>query len=175
MTRSRQTYSTISDLKKNFPLFSPIYSLISKTFPHLHKPKLKNLSALILTFFQHTSFFLYNIAQALPINTNQKHKHKALLRALNNLSLDTHYTGYPRVLFDLPGFRRLQRHTLPLLIDVTTLKDDYWILAASISLHGHSIPVYLKVWPGVHISYNFWERVECFLRELRALLPEACR
>ncbi len=176
MIRPRQTYSTISDLKKDFSLFSPIYSLLSKTFTHLTKPKLKNLSALILTFFQHTSFALYNIAQAFPAHTTQKHKHKALLRALKNISLDEpFYTSYLKVLFALPGMRLLRRYTLPLLIDVTTLKDDYWILAAGIPVHGRAIPAYLKVWSGVNVSYDFWARVESFLRELWALLPEDWR
>ncbi len=139
MTRPRQTYSTISDIKKDFPLFSPIYSLLSKTFTHLTKPQLKNLSALVLTFFQHTSFALYNIAQAFPAHTTQKHKHKALLRALKNISLDEpFYTSYLKVLLALPGMRLLRRYTLPLLIDVTI--TGYWQLRF-LSMDGRFRPI----------------------------------
>ncbi len=64
------------------------------------------------------------------------------------------------MLLALPGMRLLRRYSLPLLIDVTPLKDDYWILAAAIPIHGRAVPAYLKVWSGVNLSYNFWARVD---------------
>jgi hypothetical protein len=50
----KQEYSY---LEKNFSLFAPIYSILSKTFSHLTQPQLKNLTALILTFFHHFSLY----------------------------------------------------------------------------------------------------------------------
>ena len=44
--------------------------------------------------------------------------------------------------------------------------------AADLDVLGVGIPASLKVWAGVNGSYDFWARVESFLRELRALLPE---
>lgn len=176
MKKRRENYSTIHYLKKNFPLFSPIYSILSKSFSHLSQPQLKNLSSLIITFFHHTSFSLYAIAQSFPSNTSQKHKHKALIRALDNLSLDDNFwKAYIKLIFALPGFAIRKRKYISILLDATTLKDDYWILAASISFKGRSIPIYLKMWSGVNESYDYWKRVIGFVKELRAFLPDGYR
>jgi hypothetical protein len=79
---------TASRLKKQFPLFKFVYALISNTFSHLSLPQVKNLASLVLTFFYNTSFALYDIAKYFPANTSQKHKNKALVRALDALSLN---------------------------------------------------------------------------------------
>jgi hypothetical protein len=44
-------------------------------------------------------------------------------------------------------------------------------LAASISYRGRSIPVYLQIWKGVNVSFDYWQRVETFSRALKELLP----
>jgi len=173
MKRLRENYSTIHYLKKNFPFFSPIYSILSKTFSHLRQPQLKNLTALILTFFHHSSFSIYDLAKSFPSNTSQKHKHKALIRSLNNIPLnDDFWKAYIRLIFALPGFRIRKRKYISILLDTTTLKDDFWILAACISFEGRSIPIYLKMWSGVNEPYDYWERVIKFMKKLREFLPD---
>lgn len=46
-----------------------------------------------------------------------------------------------------------------------------WILAASISYRGRSLPVYLRQWKGVNTTFNYWGRVETFVEQLKELLP----
>jgi len=83
--------------------------------------------------------------------------------------------AYFKVLFALSGWELLREPNLPLLIEVTTLKDDYRILAARVTYEGHCIPLYLKVWRGLNVLYDFWEGVESFIRELGALLAKGRR
>ncbi|MFZ5985989.1 MAG: hypothetical protein ACOYWZ_02565, partial [Bacillota bacterium] len=71
-----------------------------------------------------------------------------------------------RLYFVYLNFRLGKRKYISLLIDATTLKDDFWILSASISFCGRAIPVYLKIWTGVNTSYDYWDRVKEFLKGL---------
>ena len=164
---------TASRLKKQFPLFKFVYALISHTFCHLSLPQVKNLASLVLTFFYNTSFALYDIAKYFPANTSQKHKYKALVRALDALSLNKHFwRSYVKTIFALPHFRIRSRRYITILLDATTLKEDFWVLAASISYKGRSIPIYLKMWKGVNKRYDYWGRVKKFVKQMRRLLPD---
>jgi hypothetical protein len=79
---------------------------------------------------------------------------------------------YSLVVFSLPGFRFKRRKILTLALDATTLKDDFWLLAVTISFNGRGIPIYLKSWEGVNESYNYWDRVKTVLTELKEILPK---
>lgn len=47
-----------------------------------------------------------------------------------------------------------------------------WILSASISYEGRAIPLYMEMWKGVNVSYNYWKRVVGFVKNMRELLPD---
>jgi hypothetical protein len=66
----------------------------------------------------------------------------------------------------------VRRPNLPLWIEVTTQKDDLWILAASVTYEEHCVPLYMKVSLGMSMFYDFLENVESFMQELGELLPE---
>lgn len=73
----------------------------------------------------------------------------------------------------LPGFRFKARRHITLALDATTLREDFWLLAVSVSYRGRAIPIYLRSWAGVNTCYDYWGRVEQVLGELKALLPES--
>jgi len=148
------------------------YHILKRTFPQYNKYTLDCLSELILAMFGHQRFTLRHIASRLLGETNVKHKLKRLQNFLDGLELDhSFWQSYIQTLFCLPYMKLHARNKVTLLIDATTLKEDYWILAASISYRGRSIPVYLKLWQDVYDSYEYWPRVEDFMRELKELLP----
>ncbi len=64
-----------------------------------------------------------------------------------------------------------RRKRITILIDFTTLRDDFLILIASVSYKGKGIPIYLKIWRYLNELYDFWGRIENFLWELRDILP----
>jgi len=148
------------------------YHILKRTFPQYNKYTLDCMAELLLALFSHQRFTLRHIASRLLGTTNVKHKLKRLQHFLDKLSLDhSFWQSYLQTLFCLPYMRLHKRRHITLLVDATTLRDDFWILAASISYRGRSVPVYLKIWKDVHGRYEYWERVEGFLRELHQLLP----
>lgn len=149
------------------------YHILKRTFPQYNKYTLDCLAEVLLALFSHQRFTLRHIASRLDGPANVKHKLKRLQNFLDRLELThTFWKSFIDTLFCLPYMRLHQRKRITLLIDVTTLKEDYWVLAASISYRGRSIPVYLKLWEEVNSSYKYWPRVKGFLQELKALLPE---
>ena len=149
------------------------YHILKRTFPQYNKYSLDCLSELLLAMFSHQRFTLRHIASLLLGETNVKHKLKRLQNFLDGIQLDRQFWhSFIQTLFCLPYMKLHSRNKVTLLIDATTLREDYWILAVSISYRGRSIPVYLKIWEGVNTSYDYWDRVEGFMRELKELLPE---
>lgn len=149
------------------------YHILKRTFPQYNKYTLDCLSEVLLAMFGHQRFTLRHIASRLLGPTNVKHKLKRLKNFLDGIQLDQQFwQSYLQTLFCLPYMRLHERRKVTLLVDATTLQEDYWILAASISYRGRSIPVYLKIWEHVNSSYDYWERVEGFMGELKELLPE---
>lgn len=147
--------------------------LISKGFSNLSKPQIKNMSELIIALFYNKTFALRDIASCLPGQSNVKHKLKRLIYFLDSLKIDKNFwKNYVKTMLSLPYFQIGRRKYITLLIDATTLRDDFWILAASISYKGRSIPIYLKIWKGVNESYDYWDRVKNFLKSLKKLLPD---
>jgi len=150
--------------------------MVKTTFTHLDRPAQKNLADLMMAFFYNRSFTLWEIASCLSGETTTKHKHKRLIYFLDQFSLDRAFWKCVIILiFSLPGFRFKSRKYITLALDATTLKDDFWMLAVSISYQGRSIPIYLKSWAGVNVSYDYWKRVRGVLTELKELLPEDYR
>lgn len=148
------------------------YFILKRTFPQYHKYQQKILAEILLALFSHQRFTLRHIASRLLGQTNVKHKLKRLQNFLDTISLDAEFwSSYVQTLFCLPYMKLARRSRITLLIDATTLQDDYWILAASISYRGRSIPVYLRIWEGVNNNYDYWQRVESFTRQLKRLLP----
>lgn len=150
------------------------YHILKRTFPHYNKYTQQTLSELMLALFDHQRFTLRHIASRLLGQTNVKHKLKRLQGFLDGLQLDQQFwLSYLQTLFCLPYMRLASRNRITLLIDATTLNDDFWVLAASISYRGRSIPVYMRIWEsGVTSgSYDYWQRVELFARQLKRLLP----
>lgn len=149
------------------------YLILKRTFPQYNKYTLDCLSEVLLAMFTHQRFTLRHIASRLLGQTNVKHKLKRLKNFLDGIQLDHQFwQSYIQTLFCLPYMKLHARNKVTLLIDATTLREDYWILAVSISYRGRSIPVYLKIWEHVNASYDYWQRVEGFMRELKELLPE---
>lgn len=150
-----------------------IFLIIKRTFSYLSLPQQKSLSYVISALFNTPSFTLYNIASHLPIDSANKHKHKHLVRFLDNLEIDTNFwKSYITTIFCLPYLKIRRRKFITLLLDATTLKDDIWILSANISYEGRSIPIYMEMWEGVNVPYNYWKRVIGFVKNMRVLLPD---
>lgn len=149
------------------------YHILKRTFPQYHKYHQQTLAELMLVMFSHQRFTLRHIASRLLGQTNVKHKLKRLQNFLDKLTLDEQFwQSYVQTLFCLPYMKLRRRSKITLLIDATSLKDDVWILAASISYRGRSLPVYLRQWKGVHTNFDYWERVEEFVEQLKELLPD---
>lgn len=149
------------------------YHVLKRTFPQYNKYHQQTLAELVLALFSHQRFTLRHIASRLLGTTNVKHKLKRLQNFLDTLSLDERFwQSYVQTLFCLPYMKLRRRSKITLLIDATSLKDDVWILAASISYRGRSLPVYLRQWKGVNTSFDYWERVEEFVGQLKELLPD---
>lgn len=157
-------------------LTKQVFKILKLTFPHLPKPRLEVMAQVIVAFFSPDSMRLREIASRLPGDTAVKHKLKRLQYFLDRLELDREFwKGYVKTIFILPHFRLMKRRYITLLIDVTTLRDDFWILSASVSYMGRSIPIYMKVWRGVNESYDYWGRVREFMKGLSEVLPRGHR
>lgn len=149
-----------------------ILNIVKSNFNYLNLSQQKNLADLIFAFFFNASFALYDIASGLSGETSTKHKHKRLIYFLDTLTIDVQFwKSVLLTIFSLPGFKWKQRKMLTLALDATTLKDDYWMLAVTISYKGRGIPILIKVWEGVNISYDYWGRVEETLRDLKEIIP----
>jgi len=95
------------------------------------------------------------------------------VRFLDKFPLDQEFwKNYARLIFSLPYFRFKKRKYITVLIDVTTIKDEFWILMGTISFMGRGMPIYMKVWKNPNSSYDYWGRVEGFLKELKEILPK---
>lgn len=149
------------------------YHILKRTFPQYNKYTLDTLSEVLLAMFSHQRFTLRHIASRLLGATNVKHKLKRLKNFLDKIELTTEFwQSYVQTLFCLPYMKLKSRSPVTLLVDATSLQEDVWILAASISYRGRSVPVYLRQWKGVNTNYDYWKRVEDFLEELAELLPQ---
>lgn len=150
-----------------------VLQLISKFFVAYSKPQQKNFADVITALFYNDSFSLRDISKNLEGETTIKKKLKRFIYFLDSLTIDkSFWHGYIQLIFSLPSFKIRSRKYITLLFDATTLKDDVWILAVSISFFGRSIPLYLKTWKDVNVSYNYWERVLGVIKELESLLPK---
>ena len=131
--------------------------IVNKCFKNLNASQRKNMSDLMTAFLSNTSFTLWDIATSLSGNTSTKHKHKRLIYFLDTLTIDTlFWKCYSLAVFSLPGFRFKRRKMITLALDATTLKEDFWLLAVTISFNGRGIPIYLKSWKGVNEHYHYW-------------------
>jgi len=147
--------------------------LVNKCFQHLNLRQRTNLADLVTAFLSNTSFALWDIATSLSGNTSTKHKHKRLIYFLDSLTIDINFwKSYSLMLFSLPGFKFKKRKMITLAFDATTLKEDFWILAITVSFNGRGIPLYLKCWKGVNESYDYWSRVKTVLKDLKEILPK---
>jgi len=154
-------------------LSDQFFRVINKSFPQLSKYQKEMLADLIAAFFHNQSFTSREIASYFPQQTNVKHKLKRLNNFLDKFDLDLNFwKSFAATVFMLPFFKFRKRKYISLAIDFTTLKDDFTILAASISFKGRAIPIYQKVWKGVYEPHDYWDRVKTFLEELKAILPE---
>lgn len=141
-------------------------------FKHFSKPQQENMAQLLVALFYVKSFSLRDISSLMLGDSNVKHKLKRLKYFLDSLKIDNEFwKSYIKIIFSLPYFKLGRRKYITILIDATTLRDDFWILAASVSYRGRAIPVYLKMWKGVNEPYNYWSRVEDFIRGLKELTP----
>ena len=152
--------------------------LFKTAFPNLHKPYLKMLSRIVVAFWFTDSIRLWRLASYLPFSSplSTKNAYKALVRFLDKFPLDQEFwKNYVRLIFSLPYFRLKRRKYITILIDATTIRDEFWILMGTISFMGRGIPIYMKVWKDPNSSYDYWGRVERFLRELKGILPKRKR
>jgi hypothetical protein len=153
--------------------FKLVTLLVKKCFKHLNLSQKKNLSDLMTAFLSNTSFALWDIASSLSGDTTTKHKHKRLIYFLDSLTIDLKFwKSYSLALFSLPGFRFKKRKMITLALDATTLKDDFWVLAVTMSFNGRGIPLYLKTWRGVNENYDYWSRIKVVLKDLKEILPK---
>ena len=155
--------------------YKKVLTLLSLCFDYLSRPQLKVMAQLVTALWSAKSVTLWKIAFFLPgdNDVDVKQNHKRLVYFLDNFELTKNFwKSYIKFLFCLPYFKLLKRKVITILLDTTTLKDDFWILAATVSFMGRSIPIYLKIWRDPNRSYDFWGRVEGFLEELKELLPK---
>jgi len=146
--------------------------VVKLTFGYLSKPQQKVMAQVIVALFQVRSFTLRDIASLMYGDVNVKHKLKKLKNFLDGLELDYQFwKAYVKTIFCLPYFQLGKRKYITLLIDATTLRDDFWILGVSISYRGRAIPIYQKIWKGVNESYDYWGRVEEVMKRLKDILP----
>jgi hypothetical protein len=153
--------------------FKLAHLLVSKCFTQFNVSQKKNLADLMTAFLSNTSFTMWDIASSLSGDTTTKHKHKRLIYFLDSLTIDDNFwKSYSLSLFSMPGFKFKRRKMITLALDATTLKEDFWILAVTISFNGRGIPLYLNCWKGVNESYNYWDRVKEVLKSLKEILPK---
>lgn len=153
-------------------LYKFLNSIVKSNFKYLNLSQQKNLADLIFAFFFNTSFALWDIASGLSGETSTKHKHKRLIYFLDSFTVDIKFwKSVLLTVFSLPGFKWKRRKILTLALDATTLKDDYWMLAITISYNGRGIPILIKTWKGVNVNYDYWSRVEETLRDLKMIIP----
>lgn len=149
------------------------FKLVNSTFKHLNKSQQKNMADLLTAFLFNSSFALWDIASGLSGDTSVKHKNKRLIYFLDTLTIDTQFwKSFCLAVFSLPGFRFKSRKVISLALDATTLKDDFWILAVSVTYQGRSIPILIKSWKGVNENYDYWARVRTTLAQLKSILPK---
>ncbi len=154
-------------------LVRQILRVLRFSFANLTKPQLKNLADVIVALFFNNAFTLREVASKMSSDSNVKHKLKKLQSFLDSLELDSYFfKSYIKTLFSLPNFCFRRRKYITLLLDSTTLLDDFYILSASISYKGRAIPVYVRMWAGVNEHYNLIERVDAFIKNLSKLLPK---
>jgi hypothetical protein len=153
-------------------IFSFVKTVVKLNFKQLNKWQQNNLADLIVAFFCNNSFATYDIASGLSGDSSTKQKNKRLIYFLDSLIINIDFwKSVILTIFSLPGFKFKQRKVLTLAIDATTLKDDFFLLAVTISYKGRGIPILIKSWKGVNVSYNLWERVRETLSDLREILP----
>lgn len=153
-------------------LLKLLQNIVKYNFSYLNISQQKNLADLIFAFFFNTSFALWDISSGLSGDTSTKHKHKRLIYFLDTLDINIQFwKSVLLTVFSLPGFKWKKRKVLTLALDATTLKDDYWMLAVTISYKGRGIPILIKSWEGVNVSYDYWSRVEETLRDLKEIIP----
>jgi len=154
-------------------LSKQILRILKITFNHLSKSKLKNFADIIVAFFYNESFSLREVASKMPGESNVKHKLKRLIYFLDRIKIDdSFFKSYIKTIFSLPNFRFRKRKYITILLDTTTLLDDFLVLAGSISFKGRAIPIYIKIWRGVNEPYDYKGRVKEFIVKLSKLLPE---
>jgi len=150
-----------------------VHLMVNKCFTHFNVSQKKNMSDLLTAFLSNTSFTMWDISTSLSGNTSTKHKHKRLIYFLDGLNIDAMFWKcYSLAVFSLPGFKLKKRKIITLALDATTLRDDFWLLAVTISFNGRGIPIFLKSWKGVNESYDYWDRVKSVLKELKEILPK---
>lgn len=150
-----------------------VLKLVDLTFDYISVPLRKNIADLITAFFSNTSITLWDLSSHLGGESTVKHKHKRLIYFLDKLELDFQFwKSFVLTLFCLPRLNLKQRNKLTIVIDATTLKDDYWLLVCSALFEGRTIPLYMKAWPHVNVRYDYWARVTEFITDLAALLPK---
>jgi hypothetical protein len=150
-----------------------IRRLLRYAFSYLSKAQLDMMAEIVVALFNPGSFTLRDISSRLLGNTNVKHKLKRLQNFLDNFNLDVRFwRGYVSTVFALPKFKLRKRPYITLALDATSLREDFYILAASVTLMGRAVPVYVKIWKGYNINYDFMDRLKGFLTELKSLLPE---
>ena len=136
------------------------------------------LASVTMAFWFTDSIRLWRFASFLPEQNSlsTKHRYKKLVRFLDSINFDlSFWKNYIKFLFSLPYFRLKQRKYISIVIDFTTLKDDFLVLLATVSFRGRGIPIYLKLWKDPNKKYDFWGRVENFLRDLFEILPKRFR
>lgn len=134
------------------------------------------MADLLCAFLHNRSFSLQDISSGLSGECSTKHKLKRLVYFLDSIELDLQFwKSFALAVFSLPGFRFKSRKVLTLALDATTLRDDFWILAITVSFNGRGIPIYLRGWEGVNVNYDYWDRVRGVLTDLKELLPRRYR
>ena len=157
-------------------LYRQVLRLFKYAFPSFSLPQVKMLAAITVAFWFTDSIRLWSFATHLPFPdvSNAKYLYNRLVRFLDKFQSDNleFWKQYVRLVFSLPYFRFKRRKYITLLLDFTTLRDNYLVLGAAVSLKGRAIPVYLKIWEDPNRKYDFWKRVQNFLEELKKILPE---
>ncbi len=153
-------------------LATHVHKLLSMHFHSLHKPHLKTLSDLIVAMFSIDKFTVRDIAAHLPSDTQVKHKLKRLQNFLDRLNIDEEFwKSHVRMIVSLPYFQPRRRKKMILLLDWTTLKNDYWILALSVKYRDRAIPLYMAVWEKTDTEDDIFGKVKRVIETAKMTLP----
>lgn len=155
--------------------YEKIHGFVHSLAPELRKTRAVNLVWLTTAVLQQRSLSLSALARALPGPQRHLYRIKRLWRFIDNPRVRP-MAIWPQVMAWLTA-PLLVKGMVPLIVDYTSIRDDYQTLWAAIPLRGRALPVASRAfryhYPEITTSLNRWE--EGFLKGLVSSLPQGMK